>query len=369
MKSDFSKAFDTICHNKLIEKMASQGFSADFLTWTLSYLSDRQQFVQIDSNNSNQLPSLFGVPQGSILGPVLFNLYVNDLQDAFDASTIQYTDDTTIYRSCKPANIVNTEISINDTLNELVKWAEENSLAANAAKTKFMLISTKRLSNIHILNEHSSTIKLGSTPLNRVGTCSLLGLTIDEHFKWNAQIDKTLKKCYGKISVLRKLKNFTSFRLRKQLIETLIFSQVDYNDFIMSLTEAQMKRLQKLPKVACSFVIGRYAKIQDIIKLKWLPIKERCEFNLSKLTYKAINFTNWSSSCKVNVRIKRNNLRNQHELSLHHSIDGTFQDEAARMFNSLPANLRTADSFNIFSRNIKSYLLDKSVARLSDSLF
>ncbi|XP_057290201.1 uncharacterized protein LOC130612880 [Hydractinia symbiolongicarpus] len=244
---DFSKAFDTICHNKLIKKMASQGFSAHFLTWTLSYLSDRQQFVQIDSNTSKQLPSLFKVTA----------------------------------RSCKPANIVNTEISIKDTLNELDKWAEENSLAANAFDDQ--------------AREYS---------LNRVGTCSLLGLTIDEHFKWNAQIDKTLKKCYGKISVLRKLKNFTSFRLRKQLIETLIFSQIDYNDFIMSLTEAQMKRLQKLQKVACSFVIGRYAKIQDIIKLKWLPIKERREFNLSKLTYKAINFTNWSSSCKVNVRIK-----------------------------------------------------------------
>ncbi|XP_057312201.1 uncharacterized protein LOC130653701 [Hydractinia symbiolongicarpus] len=128
---DFSKAFDTIRHNKLIKKMASQDNS----------LCKLIAIIQINYHHYSEYRKVLN------LGPILFNLYVNDLQDAFDASTIQYADDTTIYRSCKPANIVNTEISINDTLNELDKWAEENFLAANAAKTKFVLISTKHLSN------------------------------------------------------------------------------------------------------------------------------------------------------------------------------------------------------------------------------
>lgn len=121
-----------------------------------------QQYVQIGSNKSTTLPTIFGVPQGSILGPVL---YVNDLQDAFLTKTIQYADDTTIYKSCKPAHISVSKSLMNDSLYELGKWAENNSLAANAMKTKYMICTTKSLSGLHKLDEHCSNIKLGSASI------------------------------------------------------------------------------------------------------------------------------------------------------------------------------------------------------------
>ena len=97
---DFSKAFDTISHEMLIKILHKYDFSKDFLRLTLSYLTNRKQFV--DEKTSNKMTNIFSVPQGSILGPLFFNLYVNGLQGILPSKTIQYADDTTVYASCKP---------------------------------------------------------------------------------------------------------------------------------------------------------------------------------------------------------------------------------------------------------------------------
>ena len=89
---DFSKAFDTIAHDIVIKKLHKQGFSKRFLQWLMSYLYQRKQFVQIDEKRSSIMPTMFGVPQGSILGPVIFNLYVNDLPSIFNSKSLQYVD-------------------------------------------------------------------------------------------------------------------------------------------------------------------------------------------------------------------------------------------------------------------------------------
>ena len=116
---DFSKAFDTISHDTLIKTLHKYSFSREFLHWTLSYLSSRKQYVQLDSKKSTFMTTYFGVPQGSILGPLLFNLYVNDLKECLPSKSIQYADDTTIYESCRPSNIQNAVNKLNDSLIKL----------------------------------------------------------------------------------------------------------------------------------------------------------------------------------------------------------------------------------------------------------
>ena len=95
--ADFSKAFDTICFTNFITKMSKLGFPRDFLIWTLNYITHRKQFIQIDDTCSEVKNVNFGVPQGSILGPVLFNIYVADLQENVNVKCFQYADETTIY--------------------------------------------------------------------------------------------------------------------------------------------------------------------------------------------------------------------------------------------------------------------------------
>jgi len=102
---DYSKAFDTVDYKVLLSKLRKLGFSRKATTWMLSYLTNRKQFVQVDDTKSTEETVLFGVPQGSVLGPILFNLYTVDLQDEIDGPACQYADDTTIYSHCKPSTI------------------------------------------------------------------------------------------------------------------------------------------------------------------------------------------------------------------------------------------------------------------------
>ena len=133
--ADFSKAFDTICFRNLITKMSKLGFSRDFLIWTLNYVMHRKQFVQIDDTCSEVKNVNFGVPQGSILGPLLFNIYVADLQDNVHVECFQYVDDMTIFDHAKASDLNSCRNTIYQTINKLSAWSNNN-------KTKVMILST-----------------------------------------------------------------------------------------------------------------------------------------------------------------------------------------------------------------------------------
>ncbi len=184
------------------------------------------------------------------------------------------------------------------------------------------------------------------------------GVHLDKNLDWTSHLQKLLSSCYGKIAVLRKLKNFTTLRLRKQLIESLIFSKIDFNDYVYSpLTNVQLNSLQRLQKVAASFVLGRYCSRDDIVKLNWLPIKERREFNYLKLTHKAIHTDNWPDINKLEIKTTGRALRKSDEIKLQTSlINGTFQDEASKYFNQLPTEIRNAKNLSAFCSALRNHL-------------
>ena len=131
---DYSKAFDTIDHGILIERLQKMNFGHNSIKIICNYLTDRFQYVQIEDKKSNLLPMFFGVPQGSILGPVLFNLYVAELADRINSTAIQYADDTTIYRHCKLRDIKPCIDSLEEDLQQLSLWSNDNNLLFNCDK-------------------------------------------------------------------------------------------------------------------------------------------------------------------------------------------------------------------------------------------
>ena len=209
---------------------------------------------------------------------------------------------------------------------------------------------------------------MGSDELELQKDCTLFGLQIDQHLLLDKQLNNILSSCYGKLTILKKLKHFTDFHFRKRLAESLIMSKIDYNDSIYSLTQTQIKKLQRLQLSACSFVCNKYVSINDLIKIKWLPLKERRSFNLLKLVYKAINFDSWPTSCPLIVKKYSRVLRSSSNLSLVASkVKGNFQDDACYQFNDLPMNIRKERSYHKYCSQVKNYLLTKAYSRLVDA--
>lgn len=187
--ADFSKGFDTVDHSIVIRKLHAIGLSKTALLWILSYLSNRQQFVQVNDKKSPLKDVLFGVPQGSVLGPVIFNLYANDIQDFLkDGSTcFQYADDTTVLLHAPPKNLKDCVNRMNNTLQSIESWAADSNLLLNETKTKQMLVTTRQMSRVHDLGDYTPPLSLKHKTVDKVNRFKLLGTLLSEDLKWTEQ--------------------------------------------------------------------------------------------------------------------------------------------------------------------------------------
>ena len=175
-----------------------------------------------------------------------------------NSNCIQYADNSTLYRSCK-INKKDTSIKeLEKDLTSVAKWSIETNLVFNTSKIKFMLIASRQLSVRHQLKDEQLHICCNNTGLERVTEWKLLGLTIDENLTLNNHISKILKDSYSHLSILKKLKRYTSQSVRRQLVESLIFSRLDYcNNLFIDLPQYQVRRMIKLQKSCASFVKGK----------------------------------------------------------------------------------------------------------------
>ena len=353
--ADFSKAFDTVCFKTTIKKFYKLGFSKDYLKWLLNYLSGRTQFVQIDDTKSCLKSSQFGIPQGSILGPMIFNLYVSDLRDNLDLSTScsQYADDTSLYTHCAVKELESTTSDLNESLTKLGSWSKDSNLALNPNKTKFMVLSTQQMSSHHRLADRALNLTVGGNPLERVESTKLLGVNIHSNLKWDEHIKQLATSCYGTLATLKKIKNFTNYKLRKHLAESLVLSRLDFSDIVFyPLSENLLKKLQRIQFSAASFVTGHYVNsVSTLLKLGWLPMSERRDWHLLKATHKALYDKHWPKNLRLETVQHGRFLRSSEAINLKIPLDsGTFQDCAAKRFNSLPAAVKSCPDFNTFSK-------------------
>ena len=212
--ADNSEAFDTVDHKTLLHKLHSLQFSHSSLHLMNSYLTERKQSVQIDDKRSPLARVYYGVPQGSILGPILFNLYVHDLSESSTGACLQFADDTTLYRHCKPKDItVNAKI-LEANINSLESWSKKSNLVFNTDKTKTILFSTRQMSQKHHLdNPELYTIKSKDTIIKREVTWKVLGIKFHQNSSWKDQITTLITEGYCTLRTLKKIKRLTPFHV------------------------------------------------------------------------------------------------------------------------------------------------------------
>ena len=179
---------------------------------------------------------------------MLFNIYVADLQDNVNVECFKYTDDTTIYDPTKISDLNSCRNTIYLSINKIIVWSKESTLAFNNDKTEVMILSTPQMSRVHHLDEYDPNIAVSGYKLERIKSCKLLGVHINEHLK------HMVSGCYATLSILRKLKYLPKYELRKQPAETLILSKLDYADLVFyPLPQVLLRRLQRVKFAAARF--------------------------------------------------------------------------------------------------------------------
>ena len=219
---DYSKAFDVIEHPILLKKLEHYGIKGTALKWFESYLSGRHQFVAVGGEDSRPRAIQFGVPQGSILGPLLFVIYINDLPNITNlAKFILYADDANIIVTGYTEEEV--QYKLNQITSLLIKWVDSNGLALNLKKTHFMVFSNHRtttLSNIKV--------SIAGVEIDQVAEARFLGVIIDQKLTWSKHIHAVRSKMNRYMGIMYKIKRHLPLEVRLQIYHSFVQSHLNF---------------------------------------------------------------------------------------------------------------------------------------------
>ena len=216
---DFSKAFDTIDHTLLCRKLDRYGIRGNINRWFKSYLSSRVQYVAVNDSKSLSKELSCGVPQGSILGPVLFLIYINDMQKSTNLNLIHYADDSTALATDR--NLTSLCSLVNSELDKIDDWTRANKLSLNVEKTYFSIFTTRTANDV-------PDIMIRDKIITRSNTQKFLGVLIDEKLTFKKHIDKVCKKVSSGIGIIRKLKGFIGSEILQKIYNAIIYPHIIY---------------------------------------------------------------------------------------------------------------------------------------------
>ena len=218
---DFSKAFDMVEHQILLKKLEHYGIRGSALKWIKSYLGNRKQFVSVGGADSAPLPMMYGVPQGSILGPLLFIIYINDIPEISSfAKFILYADDANIILTAASIDEIGKQLEM--LIDNLVKWVNSNGLALNLKKTKYMIFS--RTDNIEL----QTPLVISNIPIERKCEVRFLGVIIDETLNWTRHIKTVSSKMARYVGIMYKIKKTLPLNARLQIYHSFIQSHLNF---------------------------------------------------------------------------------------------------------------------------------------------
>ena len=360
---DLSKAFDTINHNLLIAKMEAYGFSELTLKMMNSYFSDRFQRTNVNSSYSTWENVLSGVPQGSILGPLFFNIFINDIFFFIDKCKFgNYADDNTLFFSGTNITLVKSQLRVE--FNALTKWFYDNYMVLNPGKCHYMSFGNISNDDDIILNE--KCIKRSTEQV-------LLGITIDDKLNFKSHIGSLCRKTGAKLNALARVSNEVTFLQRRLIFKSIIDSQFSYCPLIwMFCSRTSNNSLNHIHERALRLTYNNYFDTYDQLLL----ISNESTIHKKNLNFLAIEIFKCMNDLSppimediFKLRNKPYNLRNWQELetlakkTILYGIE-SLSYRGPQLWNLIPMEIRNSESLLIFKKSIKKWNDFKCPCRL-----
>ena len=281
---DVSKAFDRVWHKGLIFKLKQVGTDGELLEWINDYISNRQQNVVIKNCSSSLRKVNVGVPQGSVLGPLPFLVYVNDISESLLSLTRLYADDSSLFYSA--ARIIDIDGIVNHDLHILVRWAAQWLINFNPLKTEVILFTLRLLDRL-------PQLIFDGTPTKFVSEHKHLGLTRSSNRQWHSHIDNIITSASKVLGIMRKLKFTFSRTALNQIFLSYILPALDYSCIVWdSCTVQDINALQKVQNEAARIVTGltRSVSIENLYReYGWVSLEERRRQKKFIFMYKLVN--------------------------------------------------------------------------------
>jgi hypothetical protein len=372
---DLSAAFDTVDHEILLRRLDSSylvGGTAH--SWFESYLFNRRQHVRTNSSSSFFTTMICGVPQGSVLGAILFLIYGGDLQRIIEKHGLRphlYADDSQIYGSCRPSTHLELQSRISACIDDVADWMRSNRLQLNSAKTEILWSASSR--RLHQLPH--TMLRVGTEHVTPSVVVRDLGILLDSDVSMKSHVMRTVSTCFFVLRQLRTIRRSVSRPVFQSLVVSLVFSRLDYgNATLIGIPQYLLQRLQSVMNAAARLVYSspRSSHITPFLRqLHWLKAKQRIEFKVAVLVYKCLHGSAphyLSGELRLSADVQgRSRLRSatSSQLVVRQTRRSTLGDRSflvagPRLWNTLPQHITSASSLQIFKSRLKTYLFSIS---------
>ena len=354
---DFSKAFDKVDHLRLLQKLHKYGIRNNLHQWISSFLLGRQQTVLVEGKSSNSAPVASGVPQGTVLGPLLFLIYINDIDANLSKNTKLrlFADDSFLYRTIKSPS---DSIQLQKDLEMLQIWEKHNKTEFHPDKCKVIRF-TNKIKFIH------SKYKIHNIVLEEQNSAKYLGVTLNKNLSWNDHCHSICKKASSTLAFIQRNLHSCPSNVKETCYKTLVRPILEYGCSVWDPHHKyQIEMLEKIQKRAARFVTNNYTLKEgntkkNMLTLGWQPLSERRAKTKVLNLYKALNGSVFIPTDDLKVLTSR--TRSGEYLSIpHSSVDShlfSFYPNTIRLWNSIPTTIKATSSPDSFKASIQHLTL------------